>query len=325
MPGWEAYCNQGLKSDSPPATDLTSHVKHGDITAEFQYVVPKGSKFRIRFMSRYALDLGAADDLPGGSATMFKKPGEWQRVEVRFRAPRFDASGKKTSDAVFESVKVNGRVFLEDLVMAGLSPGGKTGPEVPLDAITVEGDRGIAGFRMLRIRPLTLAEGPSVTKLFSGRDLEGWKVSDGGAFEVRDGVLAGRAGSLSLANPLPDGTAAVRARVRLLDGANAALRLGPAEARLNSNNPDEHKTGSLAGKVKVKANLIPAGTWFDVFIRCEKVRGGRRMAVTVNGIETAEAFEEGGVAAESAVPNLVLEVFQLGAEVQVKSIEAVMP
>ena len=46
-------------------------------------------------------------------------------------APRFDAGGKKTKNAKFVKVELNGQVLHKDLVMPGATPGGVTGKEVP--------------------------------------------------------------------------------------------------------------------------------------------------------------------------------------------------
>jgi hypothetical protein len=40
-----------------------------------------------------------------------KAPGEWQTYDVVFRAPRFDASGKKTANARFVKLVFNGTVI----------------------------------------------------------------------------------------------------------------------------------------------------------------------------------------------------------------------
>jgi hypothetical protein len=37
-----------------------------------------------------------------------KAPGLWQNIKISYQAPRFDANGKKTSNAVFLSIILNG-------------------------------------------------------------------------------------------------------------------------------------------------------------------------------------------------------------------------
>jgi hypothetical protein len=47
-------------------------------------------------------------------------------AEVRhlLRAPRFDASGKKTANARFESIRLNGQLIQQNVEMKGNTPGG---------------------------------------------------------------------------------------------------------------------------------------------------------------------------------------------------------
>jgi len=55
-------------------------------------------------------------------------PLVWQTVDIDFKAPRFDASGKKTSKAVI-SVKLNGHQTVDKLEVNGPTPHGFKGPE----------------------------------------------------------------------------------------------------------------------------------------------------------------------------------------------------
>ena len=46
-------------------------------------------------------------------------PGEWQTLEVKFRAPRFSPSGLKTAYAQFVSVKLNGVELQSNQIATG--------------------------------------------------------------------------------------------------------------------------------------------------------------------------------------------------------------
>ena len=48
-----------------------------------------------------------------------KPPGEWQAFDIRFRAPRFDANGKKIENARFLEVRYNGHLVHENVEMEG--------------------------------------------------------------------------------------------------------------------------------------------------------------------------------------------------------------
>ena len=114
-----------------PASDsLISHRKFGDIRlhAEFRTLgAPTNSG--IYFQTRYEVDInetfGRTDGSPCGNlgnctpkgtlpkARASRAPLEWQTLEVEFRAPRFDAAGKKTAKAR-ATVLLNGDELYRD-------------------------------------------------------------------------------------------------------------------------------------------------------------------------------------------------------------------
>ena len=58
----------------------------------------------------------------GGSAPRVnaaRRPGEWQSYQAWFRAPRFDAAGKKIEPARFLRVLLNGQLVQQDVDVAG--------------------------------------------------------------------------------------------------------------------------------------------------------------------------------------------------------------
>jgi hypothetical protein len=80
--------------------------------------------------------------------------GEWQTLDVTFRAPRFDSSGKKVRSAQFEKVVLNGQVIHEKVEVA--SPTGHVWrlKEVARGPILLQADHGPVAFRNIRVRAL---------------------------------------------------------------------------------------------------------------------------------------------------------------------------
>ena len=82
-----------------------------------------------------------------------KAPGQWQKYVIDFRAPRFDAAGKKTADAKFVRVTLNGQTLHENVTMKGPTPSGVTGREAATGPIMFQGDHGPVAYRNIKITP----------------------------------------------------------------------------------------------------------------------------------------------------------------------------
>ena len=80
-------------------------------------------------------------------------PGKWQSFDIVFRAPRFDESGKKTANAVFEKVIHNGVVVHENAELTGPTRGGY-GKEKPVGPLRLQGDHGPVAYRNIYIEEL---------------------------------------------------------------------------------------------------------------------------------------------------------------------------
>lgn len=161
-----------LVNDAPrygASWDLYSTAVYGDQKIELEVMVPKGSNSGIYVMGEYevqVLDSFGRDANPGPGdmgaiygarpprSPKYLAPGEWNRYEIQFRAPRFDASGKKTANARFVKVVLNGQVIHEDVEMSGPTPGGVDGREKPAGPIMFQGDHGPVAYRNLRISRL---------------------------------------------------------------------------------------------------------------------------------------------------------------------------
>lgn len=149
--------------------DIFSKARYGDCLIELEVMVPKGSNSGIYVMGEYevqVLDSFGNDASPGpgdmgaiyGAAPpknpLYKKPGEWSEYEIHFQAPRFDASGRKTQNARFKKVVLNGRVIHENVEMKGPTPSGVTGKEHPRGPIMFQGDHGPVAYRNIRVKSL---------------------------------------------------------------------------------------------------------------------------------------------------------------------------
>ncbi len=164
-------------NDKVTKDNLITVFEHGDIKLELEVMLPKGSNSGIYLQGRYEVQLldswGVKDakysDIGGiyrnwetekdkiymGKAPLSnpaKAPGLWQKMKISFRAPTFDASGKKIANARFVSVELNG-VKIHDNVEVPLPTGGPIeNNEVALGPIMIQGDHGPVAFRNVQYK-----------------------------------------------------------------------------------------------------------------------------------------------------------------------------
>ena len=82
-----------------------------------------------------------------------KAPGEWQTFDIVFQAPRFDAGGKKTQNAKFVSVKLNGQEIQKDVEVPKPTGSELSREEKPTGPLMLQGDHGIVAYRNIGITP----------------------------------------------------------------------------------------------------------------------------------------------------------------------------
>ena len=161
---------------------LMTRESFGDVRVELEFMIPQGSNAGVYLMGRYEVQIldsfgkekVGSGDLGGiyGSRNMSKPqgkrwvpgsrpltnaakaPGRWQKMEIIFRAPRFDGTGKKTEDAVFERVTINGQLVQEDSVCTYPTMSHPLPGEVALGPIAVQGDHGPIAIRRFTATPL---------------------------------------------------------------------------------------------------------------------------------------------------------------------------
>ncbi|MEO1013412.1 MAG: family 16 glycoside hydrolase [Bacteroidota bacterium] len=162
-----------LNLNSPQKKDrLETRWQHGDIKLELEVMLPKGSNSGIYFQGRYELQLKDSwgvvhpkiSDMGGihnnwetdpgkifrgiaPSSNAAKAPGLWQKLYVHFQAPKFDASGKKTANAKFVSVVLNGVQIHNNVEVPTYTGGPISKDESPKGPLVIQGDHGPVAFR----------------------------------------------------------------------------------------------------------------------------------------------------------------------------------
>jgi len=147
--------------------DLYTTAKFGDAVIDLEVMVPKGSNSGIYVMGEYEIqvldsfgrekpgggDMGAIYGAAPPRVNASKAPGEWQHYVIDYRAPRFDADGKKTANARMIKVTLNDQVIHEDVEMKSQTPGGVTGKESAAGPLMFQGNHGEVAYRNIKITP----------------------------------------------------------------------------------------------------------------------------------------------------------------------------
>lgn len=161
--------------------NLTSRETFGDVEVHLEFNVPKGSNSGIKFQEVYEVqifDSYGAKAPPRGtdSGSIYPRsvmdpkyrqldegypplviasrpPGEWQEMDLTFRAPRFDAKGAKTASARI-SVKLNGQVVQDDREVPCPTGLNWRQPEKPDGPLLIQSDHGPVAFRSIKARRL---------------------------------------------------------------------------------------------------------------------------------------------------------------------------
>jgi hypothetical protein len=150
-------------------TDLVTDASYGDVKVEIDFLLAKESNSGLFFNGQYEVQVtdsfGIADDKMGPgdcgglpwtkapTANACKKPGEWQRYEITFRAPKFEG-GKKVKNARIERTVLNGKTIMENVDIPEPTGGGIEGDEKPAGPLLLQGNEGVVAFRNLKITPL---------------------------------------------------------------------------------------------------------------------------------------------------------------------------
>ncbi len=172
---------------------LFTRQSFGDVKVSLEFMIPKDSNAGIYLMGRYEVQIfdsfgkakvGSAD--MGGIYASWEKtkpkeqqwwggtapkvnaataPGSWQTMDIMFRAPRFDSEGKKTKDALFETVHLNGQLVQENTSATDPTASHPLPGEVHSGPIVIQGDHGPIAIRRFTATPLPSAEHPMPSEI----------------------------------------------------------------------------------------------------------------------------------------------------------------
>ena len=163
--------------------NLITKQKYGDCEVHVEFLIAKRSNSGIKFHAVYEiqildsagkpLDKLTGDDCGGIYPRAEEKPkyhhldkgvpprvnaakpaGEWQTLDVVFRAPRFDDKGNKVESARIVKAVLNGQLIHENQELKTPTGGNWNRKETPTGPFMLQADHGPVAFRNVRIRPV---------------------------------------------------------------------------------------------------------------------------------------------------------------------------
>ena len=165
-----------LNSRTNHTVNLISTNEFGDCELHVEFCVPSKSNSGVYLMGRYEVQVfdswGVAEpkssdcggiyascsepkpDYKGRppSLNASKPPGEWQTFDITFRAPRFDAGGKKIENARFIRVAHNGKVIQENVEVPRPTCAARWLDEKARGPVMLQGDHGPVAYRNVVVR-----------------------------------------------------------------------------------------------------------------------------------------------------------------------------
>ncbi len=156
-----------LRIPAEKATDLISEKSFGDCEVHVEFFLARDSNSGVFLMGQYEVQITDSFGIPdnklqagecGGipwlkapATNACKAPGEWQTLDIVFRAPKFDGAGKKTANAKFVSIILNGKKVQENLEVPEPTGSELDGGEKPTGPLLLQGNEGVVAFRNVRI------------------------------------------------------------------------------------------------------------------------------------------------------------------------------
>lgn len=150
--------------------DLKTERLFRDFNLELEFMLNQEGNSGIFLLGQYELqikhnpaaDANNIDDMDiGGICRLVKprtlapiEPGKWHKYEIEFRAPRFDAAGRKTANAKLVRVALDGLLLHENAEIPAATLGAILDEqEIPEGPIMLQGSEFPVAFRNIRITP----------------------------------------------------------------------------------------------------------------------------------------------------------------------------
>lgn len=149
----------------------------GDCTIEAEFLIPQGSNSGIYLMGRYEIQIldshGKEKVGYGDMGGLYRRwddkrdpkgfdgiaplvnaanpAGEWQKMVIKFRAPRLDKGGKVLEHARFISVHLNDKRVQKNVEAKGPTRSAQRSGWAAKDHIYIQGDHGPIAFRKFKV------------------------------------------------------------------------------------------------------------------------------------------------------------------------------
>ena len=168
-------------ADRTSKKNIFTNLEHGDIELELDVMMPVGANSGIYLQGRYEIQLFDSwrvkeptySDIGGiyqrwnkkaatkeergyeGHNPPFnaaKAPGLWQQLKIKFTAPTFNEAGKKTKNAIFEEVWLNGVLLHKNIEVTGPTRAAAFDTETPIWPLMIQGDHGPVAFKNIKYK-----------------------------------------------------------------------------------------------------------------------------------------------------------------------------
>lgn len=170
-----------VNGDKGRLPDLYTKQTFGDCEVHVEFVLAKNSNSGVKLQGVYEvqfLDSYGKKDLSGDSmggiypraeltpnyrhidkgiaprVNAAKPAGEWNVLDLVWKAPRVDGDGKKTANAVLVRAVLNGQLIHENQDVPTPTGHNYKNKETPTGPLMLQADHGPVAFRAVRIKPV---------------------------------------------------------------------------------------------------------------------------------------------------------------------------
>ncbi|RYY76517.1 MAG: hypothetical protein EOO52_03140 [Gammaproteobacteria bacterium] len=123
---------------------LVGNYFYGDAVLTMDYLLPQGSSAKIFIQGHYGYTLGGESKY---------KNNEWQRLSIKFRAPRFNEASEKLESALLLEVSINGDIVTSNQIIPNQSDDAFTKWESAFGQTAILANQGPFAFRNFKVQP----------------------------------------------------------------------------------------------------------------------------------------------------------------------------